>query len=72
MINALDEAKQVEGKPAFIIAHTVKGRNIPCVEDTWPSHSVQMTFEQVESTLKELGCSKEEIKTTLAQMKEKK
>ena len=72
LINALEEAKQVKGKPTFIIAHTVKGRNIPFVEDTWPSHSVQMTAEQVESTLEELGCSKEEIKTTLAQMKEKK
>ena len=72
LINALEEARQVKGKPTFIIAHTVKGRNIPFVEDTWPSHSVQMTTEQVEGTLEELGCSKEEIKTTLAQMKEKK
>jgi transketolase len=72
LINALDEARQIKGKPTFIIAHTVKGRNITYVEDTWPSHSVQMTAEQVEATLKELGCSKEEIKSTLAQMKEKK
>ncbi len=72
LINALDEARQIKGKPTFIIAHTVKGRNISYIEDTWPSHSVQMTAEQVESTLKELGCSKEEIKSTLAQMKEKK
>jgi transketolase len=72
LINALEEAKEVKGKPTFIIAHTVKGRNISYVEDTWPSHSVQMTTEQVEGTLEELGCSKEEIKTTLAQMKEKK
>ena len=72
LINALKEAKEIKGKPTFIIAHTVKGRNITYVEDTWPSHSVQMTAEQVESTLEELGCSKEEVKTTLAQMKEKK
>jgi len=72
IINALEEAKEIKGKPTFIIAHTVKGRNISYVEDTWPSHSVQMTREQVEGTLKELGCSKEEIKTALAQMKEKK
>jgi transketolase len=72
LINALDEARQIKEKPTFIIAHTVKGRNITYVEDTWPSHSVQMTAEQVEATLKELGCSKEEIKSTLAQMKENK
>jgi len=70
IINALDQAKQIKGKPTFIIAHTVKGRNISYIEDTWPSHSVSMTSEQVERTLKELGCSKEEINTTLAQMKE--
>ncbi len=70
IIKALEEAKTVEGKPTFIIAHTVKGRNISYVEDTWPSHSVQMTPEQVEGSLKELGCSNEEIKTALAQMKE--
>jgi len=70
LTNALDQAKQIKGKPTFIIAHTVKGRNISYIEDTWPSHSVQMTAQQVERTLKELGCSKEEINTTLAQMKE--
>jgi transketolase len=70
LINALDEARTVKGKPSFIIAHTVKGRSISYVEDTWPSHSVQMTAEQVETTLGELGCSKDEIKTALSQMKE--
>ena len=72
LINALDEAKQVKGKPAFIIAHTVKGRNISYIEDTWPSHSVQMTSEQVAGALKGLGCSQKEIENALAQMKEKK
>jgi len=72
LINALDEAKQVKGKPTFIIAHTVKGRNISYVEDTWPSHSVQMTAEQVAGALKDLGCSQKEIEDTLAQMKENK
>lgn len=72
LINVYDEAKQIKGKPTMIIAHTVKGRNISYIEDTWQSHSVSMTSEQVENTLIELGCSKEEIKTTLTQMKEKK
>mgnify|MGYP006302913745 CR=1 FL=1 len=71
VINALEEARQVKGKPTFIIAHTVKGRKISFVEDTWPSHSVQMTDEQLESTLKELGCSESEIEATLVQIKEK-
>jgi transketolase len=70
LINAFDEARTVKEKPTFIIAHTVKGRNISYIEDTWPSHSVQMTAEQVENTLEELGCPKNEIKTALSQMKE--
>jgi transketolase len=70
IINALAEAKKIEGKPTFIIAHTVKGRDITFVEDTWPSHSVQMTPEQVEGSLRGLGCSREEVTTFLAQMKE--
>ncbi|MHC4622969.1 MAG: transketolase [Planctomycetota bacterium] len=70
LINAFDEARTVKDKPTFIIAHTVKGRSVSYVEDTWPSHSVQMTSEQVENTLEELGCPKDEIKTALSQMKE--
>jgi hypothetical protein len=34
------------------------------------SHSVGMTPEQVESTLKELGCPDEEIAQTLSHIKE--
>ena len=71
IMNALEEARQVKGKPTFVIAHTVKGRSISCVEDTWSSHSVQMSDEQVESTLKDLGCSAEEIEATLVQIQEK-
>jgi transketolase len=71
LINALNEARQIKGKPTFIIAHTVKGRGISFIEDTAPSHSVSMTDEQVSSTLKELGCDRKEIDATLAQIKEK-
>jgi len=72
LINALDEAKQIKGKPTFIIAHTVKGRGVSYIENTAQSHSVQMTSEQVSNTLRELGCSQEEIENALAQMKESK
>ncbi|MHC4527513.1 MAG: transketolase [Planctomycetota bacterium] len=70
LINALDEARQIKGKPTFIVAHTVKGRGVSFIEDTAPSHSVSMTNEQVTSTLKELGCPQKEIEATLAQIKE--
>jgi len=70
LINAFDEAKTIKGKPTFIIAHTVKGRGISYVEDTWQSHSVTISPENVSRTLGELGCSKQEIDDTLEQMKE--
>jgi len=72
LINALDEAKQIKQKPAFIIAHTVKGRAISFIEDQAKSHSVAMTPRQAGDALRELGCSQKEIEVTLAQMKESK
>jgi len=70
LINAFEEAKTIKGKPTFIIAHTVKGRGISYIEDTWRSHSVTISPENVKRTLGELGCSKQEIDDTLEQMKE--
>jgi len=70
LINAFEEAQGTKGKPTCIIAHTVKGRGIPHYEDQVSSHSVSMTRQQVQDALEALGCSTEEIKTTLAQMKE--
>ena len=69
--NALEEAKTVKGKPTAIVAHTVKARKVSCYEDMAKSHSVSMTYEQVEQTLNDLGCPKDEIETTLARIKEK-
>jgi transketolase len=69
VINAFDEAREKKGKPTCIIAHTVKGRAVSFIEDTAKSHSVSMTAEQVQSALEDLGCSADDIETTLAQMK---
>lgn len=71
LINAFDEAKTIKGKPSVIIAHTVKGFRIPHVEDSWESHSVSFSLEQVESTLKALGCSSNELNKILKQLTEK-
>ena len=70
LIDAFEQAKQVKGKPVFIIAHTVKGRGIPDFEDEVASHSVSMTRQQVSAALKKLGCSQEELENTLSLMKE--
>lgn len=70
LIHAFDEAKQVKGKPTFIIAHTVKGYGIPHVEDRAESHSVTFSTEEVANALKALGCSPQEVSLFLLQLKE--
>lgn len=70
LMQAFDEARRVNGKPTFIIAHTLKGKGIPFVENKVDSHSVSFTKAQVEITLRELGCSSEEIASAIAQTKE--
>jgi len=70
LINAFGQARQIKGKPTFIIAHTVKGYGIPSVEDRAESHSVTFTTDQVSETLLALGCSQDEVSEFLQQMKE--
>jgi transketolase len=70
LMNALAEAREVKGKPTFIIAHTVKGHGVSFIADKWNSHSVSLTREQAEGTLDELGCTKDEIKIVMEYMKE--
>jgi transketolase len=64
LMNAFAQARQVKGKPTYIIAHTVKGQGISFIADTWQSHSVSLTPEQAADTLEELGCPKKEIDVT--------
>jgi len=70
IIDALNEAKNIKKKPTAIIVNTIKGKGISFYENQVKSHAVTMTFEQVESALKELRCPQEEIEITLTQMKE--
>ncbi len=64
------EAREVKGKPTMIIAHTIKGRGASFVEGKPQSHSVSLTRDQLEQTLRELGCPPDEIADAVAQMKE--
>ncbi len=70
LINTFEEARQIKGKPTFIIAHTVKGYGIPHVEDKAESHSVTFSTEEVGNTLKAIGCSSQEVFQFLLQLKE--
>jgi transketolase len=55
VIAALTEAKKVKGKPAVIIARTVKGKGVSFMENSTSFHGVAPTPEQVEMALKELA-----------------
>jgi len=68
--NALDEAREIKGKPVFIIAHTIKGHNISFIADQQKSHSVPMNKEKARIALQDLDCPEDEIKEFLAKMKE--
>ena len=54
IIAALDEAKQIKGKPTAIIAHTTKGKGVSFMEDNLDFHGKAPTPEEAERALKEL------------------
>lgn len=43
------------GRPTVIIAHTVKGKGAPCIEDSPRAHFTQLTAAEAEETLRTLG-----------------
>jgi transketolase len=63
---AFDEARAINWRPTVIIAHTIKGRGVPYMEDQPLWHgSVKLTREQTETALLSLGASATEIKELL-------
>lgn len=55
LIKALDEFDNIKGKPAFIIAHTVKGKGVSFMENQSKWHGKAPKKEELEAALKELG-----------------
>lgn len=51
ILNALDEAKQVKGKPTIIIAHTVKGKGFPFAEGLAKFHNAAMSEDEYKQAL---------------------
>lgn len=66
LVNGLDEARQIKGKPTVILADTIKGYGISFLEDKWNSHATPLTEEEAKQALRELGCPEEEIVEALA------
>ena len=55
IVESLDIAEKVKGKPSIIIAHTIKGKGIPFAENNAAFHNGVMTQEQYETALKILS-----------------
>ena len=58
-------AKEKEGRPSLIVAHTIKGKGVSFMENNNHFHGVAPTKEETEKALKELGESGSEIKRIL-------
>lgn len=54
IIDALDEADKVKGKPVMIVANTIKGKGISFAENTAAYHNGILTEEAYQQALKEL------------------
>jgi len=54
ILAALEKAKTIKGKPAVIIAHTIKGKGVSFMENNPDFHSKAPTAEEAERALKEL------------------
>lgn len=55
IVNALDEAEKLKGKPSLILAQTVKGKGVSFFEGKAEYHGVTPTKDELEKALKELG-----------------
>ncbi|MGD9402752.1 MAG: transketolase C-terminal domain-containing protein, partial [bacterium] len=55
ILDALEKAKAVKGKPTLIVAHSVKGKGVSFMEDEAGWHGKPPSVEQMEQGLKELG-----------------
>ena len=57
IVQALEDARKVKGKPTMIVAHTVKGKGMPDIEGIWQSHAVTgFSSEQAKKLIDDLSC----------------
>ena len=55
IVDSLNEAEKIKGKPTMIIAHTVKGKGVSFMENKVEYHGVAPTRDEYERAMKELG-----------------
>lgn len=61
LMNAIDKAKTIKGKPQVIIAHTIKGAGVSFMEQKVKWHGVAPNKEEHEKAIKELDESLNKI-----------
>ena len=54
LLDALDEAEEIKGKPSIVIAKTVKGKGVSIFQDKVEYHGVAPTDDELEEALKQL------------------
>ncbi len=54
VVDALEEARMVKGKPTVIVAQTVKGKGVSFMEDKPEWHGKAPSPEQTEAALREI------------------
>jgi transketolase len=62
IMDALDEAEEMKGKPTIIIAHTVKGKGVSFVENKVEWHGIAPKKEEYEKAIQELDAASENLK----------
>ena len=66
ILSAFRRASATVGRPSILIAHTVKGKGVPYMENMPHWHgSVRLTREQTEEALAALGATKDEMEEFL-------
>lgn len=55
IVDALDEAEKVKGRPCMILAKTVKGKGVSIFEGKAEYHGITPTKDELEIAIKELG-----------------
>ena len=55
ILDALDSAEKVKSKPTVIIAHTIKGKGVPFMENQVYYHGKPVSEESLERALTELS-----------------
>jgi len=66
ILSAFRRAGATSGRPSIILAHTIKGKGVPYMENVAHWHgSVKLTREQTEDALTSLGATRHEIRELL-------